>query len=59
MTDELQQMRRELIGKEAELVGLHKAKEELEKLFKAHQIRSQIEREIRDDLHAETLKVMV
>lgn len=58
MTDELQQMRRELIGKEAELVGLHKAKEELEKLFKAHQIRSQIEREIRDDLHAETLKIM-
>lgn len=55
--EELQRSQRELISKEAELVGMQKARDELERLFKAHQIRSQIERETRDDLHAETIKV--
>ncbi len=46
-----------MLEKDAELVSGVKAKEELEKTLKAHHIRSQIERETKDHLHMETLKV--
>jgi hypothetical protein len=51
---ECQRLQRKQIEAEAEIAGLLRAKEEMEKMLKAHHVRTKIER----DLHSDTIKVI-
>ena len=55
--EEIQSLQRSLIEKEAELLSANKAKEEIDKILKAHQTRSSVECQQRDELHSDTIKV--
>jgi len=57
MGEELEKMKTALMDKEADLVASRKARHELERVLKSHQIRTQIERQTMEDMHNETIKV--
>lgn len=56
-SETVERMTREQINDKAELVSLQTAKTELERLLQAQKIRTQVERETREDLHSKTIKV--
>ena len=57
LTEEKEKAQKVLMEKEAELAAVSKGRERMEKALKAHHVKSQIERETREDLHNATIQV--
>jgi hypothetical protein len=53
----MEKLRQCIREQESEVVAYRKAREEAERLLHAHQVKVQIERETREDMHLETLRV--
>ena len=55
--EEREKLQRCIRDLEIEITAQKRAREEAEKLLNAHRIKMQIERETREDMHLETLRV--
>jgi hypothetical protein len=57
--EEREALQRSIREQEAEVGVQRKAREEAERLLHAHQVKGQIEREAREGMHLETLRVIL